>query len=978
MAGLIRFPTLVRLRQKGNEKSLKKFLERDRYPAVDIPLVGIAPLQALIELRDEKAPPLAIAFDLETDGLVIYKNKITWISWAIGEYCGAIPLSHRNNSSKNENEAEVWATLKTILKDKSITTIWHNAKFDLSMLISCGVISIDDVNPNRIFDTMLASYVLNPVKTREGGRHGLKNLYDDWVRRSIPEGDAFSKVYEACFKAKGGYDDRSDPPQPDYESLVNGGSLEDAPLDQVSIYAAFDAWTTFQLFKIFKDKLAQDPGVERYFYGIEMPHLMTTLQMYLSGMKLDPQQSVFNNMVSVGNPLRFKIDRWEKWRDETETQIFELVGRTFNLASQEEIRKTLFTQDLNFRPKGRNAGTTRQSVDKDVLSELFVDSMAQSPKTQTIIAKIMYWKHLDALVRKHNEMYSSLNSYTGRIHANLRPTTASGRYASPRPNVLALSSSSEIKDYIVPEVGWSYVIADFSQIDLRVIANESGEVARTADDLKMLNSVNQGHDLHTTTLRIVDKDAKARFNWNKIKFDKTTSKASVKDVSGVSVVLTPDEEVVAKRLAQARSDVAKPINFGISYGLGPSKLLSNLNINEDLRKEIVGGGDNTLELKDAEHRNEWIKRVQYEIDRTIQRSMDDVKGYLKSFHKEYPSIKKFQDQVQRDLERSGFTFNVFGRKCFAEIYTQLDQAEFDLKIGRQWFRVSGRKIDVSPKGIDILITKVSILTVTEPPRKRKLRVADLEVAVGQTIYQVDENAIRAAFETLKVTQANLKAIETVHVNNSIAVDLTGSVMATEILPAAEYEAERLFYESISWLHLNALNDICDIFEHLEHVSPADVFGSLGANTEGFPPVAPFVKLTHESIKRVVITPNVRYPEKKELTYLGFDKLRRNLISSRVSSTSMDICKIAMTRFLKIAKRIWPDSNTRPKIVNCVHDEIAVECLDTDAHRVYRMLLKIMKSRRTYQRFIDSTRGRKLLVEIDAEAGIGHSYATAKP
>ena len=406
--------------------------------------------------------------------------------------------------------------------------------------------------------------------------------------------------------------------------------------------------------------------------------------------------------------------------------------------------------------------------------------------------------------------------------------------------------------------------------------------------------------------------------------------------------------------------------------------MSNLNTSDDVRKAITEGGENNLGRSDEALRIKWSDNVETELRNALSHNMEDVKGYLKAFHKEYPSIKKFQDQVTHDLVTKGYTYNVFGRKCFAEIATRLHDAAYDLSFGRKWYRVYGKKIEFSSKGLKLLVTRVTKLHVAEPSRKRRAKIADLIVVEKEVLYRLDVTAVEQAFESFRVSTENIESLRTVHLCQSQAVGLTGYSMAVNIAADAQYEAEALLYESVSYHHENARSDLCDLFERLLPIEPADVFREQAGLTDGLPALAPFVMISHEAIKRVLIKPDVRYSHSKELTYVGFDKLRRNIISSRVSSTSMDICKIAMTRFRKVSKRIWKDAAVRPKIVNCVHDEIAVECRVTDSLRVHDILLKIMKSKRTYEKFVDSENGRKLLVEIDAEAKIGHSYAAAKP
>lgn len=130
---------------------------------------------------------LTIAIDIETTSLNVYEGSITWLSWCVKgkdnfPIYGAIPIKHRNPLTFNCDERQLKILIKRIFLNKKNTIIMHNAKFDLSMLVSHDWIDQDEIKA-LVFDTLLASYILSPVKFSEGGSHSLKRLYKVSLRQ---------------------------------------------------------------------------------------------------------------------------------------------------------------------------------------------------------------------------------------------------------------------------------------------------------------------------------------------------------------------------------------------------------------------------------------------------------------------------------------------------------------------------------------------------------------------------------------------------------------------------------------------------------------------------------------------------------------------------------------------------------------------------------------------------------------------------
>lgn len=871
----------------------------------------------LAALRTRRGNPIRIALDLETTGLDPRKVDITWLSWCLSdtEY-GAIPIRHRNPSTKNDDWKAVRDTVQALHRESKNEIAWHNAAYDLAVLKCQGWLTLDDINA-QIFDTMLASYLLNPVKAREGGNHKLKTLYDERVREP-------SKGEER---------------QPDFEAICDGVPFADVPLTSAAFYAAFDAFTTFHLLDILGTDLTQR-GLMNYFKQIEIPHLLTTIEITTSGIRLLCSDSEIEDRNKRFPDQAIKsVTEYHEELEKIQSAIFEMTNQTFNLASPDALRRVLFGSELGITPYGK-ARAGSYLIDKDTLTKIFCDQ--DGLYERKLLAYILYAKQLMTIISKHTEMIDGSDSLDKSkrsrvIYPKLRATTASGRYAGSSPNMLSLSSSSNIKRHLVPRDGWTFVIGDFSQIDLRVIANETAEVKPSS---KMRQDVNSGVDLHLNTLRIVDE--RVQPNWKKLLKDKADKNKAVGyiDTHGKEYVQPQIEHAMLTTLQKKRGDVAKPLNFGVSYGLGPTKLLSNLNTTDEFREQVI-----VLPGRGVSE-DDWLRDIKAALDRP-KHTLRDVKGYLDRFHSEYPDIRTFQEQVEDRLRDCGETHNLFGRPCRAEILPLFhdpilrDKIAFDISFGKnKWFRVRVADIKVEPEGIRCRLKRVNRLQTSEPFGKRKVEKSDLVRTESSKVYEVDEASLLAAWE------AYLRSMDP----SDLADGLTEA-------------------------HNEACWDEENFFELVEPDVPAlspdpkyiNVLSDIGFAC------FPYVMISHEAIERVLIDGT-----DVDLKYPGYDKLRRNLISARVSSTSMDFCKIAMIEFRNIARQRWSNINERPRIVNCIHDEIAVECREEDAEDVRKLLKQCMEDQSIFGRYVDKANGRKLLVEIEAEIGIGNSYAKAKP
>ncbi|MCX6125626.1 MAG: DNA polymerase [Proteobacteria bacterium] len=632
--------------------------------------------------------------------------------------------------------------VKKLHQGSRIHIIYHNAKFDLAMLLGNKWLEIDDIDPDRIQDTLILSFLMNPIKSREfgNGSHGLKHLYKEHLQEDGEED------------------------QPEYQEIGNGRSFEDAEFNQAKFYATFDAYSTYHLFnQIFKPALENDKALNHYYSKIERPHIITTIEIIMTGMRLLPQSTA----LAAGSPTA--MNNLEQAFQCAKEQLFTLARRTFRFASPDDFRSVMFGRLTEIKTKKRGKAQGKPLIDKDTLIEIFALSKNLYQKAITSIA--IYAKHLDITIRKHTEMYDAINQVTDRVHANIRVTTSSGRFSSPSPNILSLGKGSKIKEHIVPRDGWGFVVADFSQIDLRAIANETGGLMSNS---KMLEDVNAGKDLHFNTLGIIDDKAREKIDqgWNKLAKDGK----SVTLLNTQIVALAGEDEKLAQRLVKDRSNLAKKINFGVSYGLGATNLYDTLMKHDKALDEIVDFPKNHLVLPEwvsdlsqkamqADYRQKtWIDRaatilashqdlaswIQKIEDKIIVKELDieTVEGYLDMFYQEYKEIKQFQVEVEKDLVTYGTTYNVFGRLCRGELYGHMlaqsdaNKIKFalDLRLPNgEWYRLFISPTGIDRKGINCRI-EVAFRLFMKQTSKFNPKPIDHKIENAQLIYHIKPEA----------------------------------------------------------------------------------------------------------------------------------------------------------------------------------------------------------------------------------------------
>ena len=454
-------------------------------------VVGVEAINKLITILEKEKE---ICIDTETTGIDANNVSLVGLSFAIKEHEGYyIPVI--NEEDQKNNAENILSLFKPLFENLHITWIGQNLKYDFLVLKWYGV----EVK-GKTFDTMLAHYVIEP----EG-------------RRSM---DLLSAQFL-------GYEPVS------IETLIgkkgkNQGTMRDVPLEQITEYAAEDADITLQLKNCFSP-LIEKRGVTKVFNEVENPLVRVLVDMEYEGVKVD---------VGFLNDYSKVLEEEAK---KAEERVFEQAGVRFNLASPKQLGEVLF-DILKLDSKAKKTKTGQYATGEDVLSK-----MAAKHK---IVDDILNFREFTKLKSTYVDAIPALiNPKTGRIHTSYAQAVAvTGRLSSTNPNLQNIPIRSErgreIRKAFVPrDPSRVLVSADYSQIELRIVAAISG-------DPNMCEAFKQGKDIHTATAA---------------------------KVYGIN------EGDVTKEMRYK----AKSVNFGIIYGQGAFGLADNLGISRTEAKEII-------------------------------------------------------------------------------------------------------------------------------------------------------------------------------------------------------------------------------------------------------------------------------------------------------------------------------------------------------------------------------------------------------
>lgn len=468
------------LAQDNSDETLPAIqIDRSRYET----LLTEADLNRWVEkLKQAKL----FALDTETDNLDYMAANLVGISFALenGE-AAYLPLQlDYLGAPKTLEKTTALTLLKPVLENPAIQKVGQNFKYDLTIFARNGI----DVQ-GVAFDTMLESYVLNST-----GRHNM----DDLAKRYL--GHQTISFEEIAGKGK------------------NQLTFNQIPLEKAAEYAAEDADVTMKLQQVLWEKLSKEPSLEKLFKEMELPLLGVLSRMERRGVLID-SDALFLQSNEIANRL-----------SELEEQAYVLAGQPFNLASTKQLQEILFDKlglpVIQKTPKGA------PSTNEEVLEELAFSH--ELPKV------LVEHRGLSKLKSTYTDKLPQMvNPQTGRVHTSYhQAVTATGRLSSSDPNLQNIPIRNEegrrIRQAFIAREGFTVVAADYSQIELRIMAHLS-------QDQGLINAFTQGKDIHRSTAA---------------------------EIFGVAL-----DEVTSE---QRRN--AKAINFGLIYGMSAFGLSRQLGI----------------------------------------------------------------------------------------------------------------------------------------------------------------------------------------------------------------------------------------------------------------------------------------------------------------------------------------------------------------------------------------------------------------
>ena len=444
------------------------------------------------ELFDYFITKQILSLDTETTSVNPIDAELVGLSFSVEEgkaFYVAIP-------AEREKAERIVNIFKPLYESDKILKIGQNIKYDMEVLMNYGVRLAAPM-----FDTMLAHYVLQPEQ-----KHNMDILAETLLH--------YQTVHiDELIGPKG-------------KSQKNMRDL--SPAD-ICDYAAEDADVTLRLYNVLKPRL-KEMGVEELFYNIEMPLVPVLAKMEMNGVRLDTDALAETSKILTG---RMK---------QIEKNIYELAGHEFNIASPRQVGEVLFGE-MKIVEKPKKTKTGQYVTSEEVLQQL----RSKAPIVEDILEhrglKKLLGTYVDALPKL-------INPRTGHIHTSFnQAVTATGRLSSSDPNLQNIpvrgEDGKEIRKCFIPEPGCLFFSADYSQIELRVMAHLSG-------DKNMIEAFREGYDIHAATAARIYKE----------------------DIDNV----TRDQRTKAKRA-----------NFGIIYGITVFGLAERLEISRDEAKQLIDG-----------------------------------------------------------------------------------------------------------------------------------------------------------------------------------------------------------------------------------------------------------------------------------------------------------------------------------------------------------------------------------------------------
>jgi DNA polymerase-1 len=445
-----------------------------------------------IELLVEKMSKQdSVCFDTETTGLDTLDAELVGIAFSWQNHTGFyIPIPEEKEAKQNRLNL-----LRSFFEDENIEKVGQNLKYDIKVLKNHSI-----TVKGKLFDTMLAHYIINPDM-----RHNMDVLAETYLNYS-------PMSIEKLIGKKG----------------KNQGSMRDVELEQITEYAVEDADITYQLKQYFEEEIKEAHN-EHLFHKLEIPLLEVLADMETEGINVD--ESVLKE---ISKSLDGDIENLEK-------SIYDKAGEEFNIGSPKQLGEILFGK-LKIADKPKKTKSGQYSTAEDVLSF--------HAKEHQIAQDVLDWRGLTKLQNTYvDALPKQIHKKTGRIHTEFMQTVAAtGRLSSTNPNLQNIPIRTERgrqvrKAFVARDENYTLLAADYSQIELRIIAALS-------DEETMIKAFQDGEDIHASTASKI--------------FD---------------VAL---DEVTREQRSQA-----KTVNFGIIYGVSAFGLSNQTDLSRSESKDLI-------------------------------------------------------------------------------------------------------------------------------------------------------------------------------------------------------------------------------------------------------------------------------------------------------------------------------------------------------------------------------------------------------
>ena len=522
----------------------------------------------------------SFAFDTETDGTDPVLAKLVGMSFAVKEFeAWYVPVPESMSDA-----LQIVSRFSGVLESKEIEKIGQNIKFDILVLRKYGI-SVK----GPLFDTMIAHYLLNPEL-----RHGMDYLAETYLKyRPVP--------IESLIGPKG----------------KNQRSMRHVAVDKVAEYAAEDADVTLRLKNFFAPRL-KEHAVESLFYEIETPLIYVLAEIEYVGVKLD-----------VGALKLYSVALTEKLLD-LEREIYALAGVAFNINSTKQVGEILFKRMKVTEEKVKKTKTGGFSTNEETLEKL--------RHKHPIIEKLLDYRGVKKLLSTYIDALPQLISpATGKVHTSFNQTvTSTGRLSSTSPNLQNIpvrdEMGREIRKAFIPDSGdCLFFSADYSQIELRVMAHISG-------DKQMIEAFNQGADIHAATAA---------------------------KIYGIS-----DENVTSEMRRKA-----KTANFGIIYGISVFGLAERLNIPRAEAKELIDGYFKTYP-RIHEYMAECIQKAQ---EKGYVETLYHRRRYLPDIHSNNAVVRGYAERNAINAPIQGSAADII-KVAMVRIYSRFESEKLKSKM----------------------------------------------------------------------------------------------------------------------------------------------------------------------------------------------------------------------------------------------------------------------------------------------------------